>query len=417
MLKRGGTRGSWWSVAVLAGGACLGAGCGNGTSGSGGSGGGGGGGGGGGDFSPPQVVVQFPFSSTALTDAPTLALTIAATDASSVTEVRVAGTPATNALGLWKATVPLPIGARILNVQAEDSRGNTNSSAATLTVQRQAELWIEPAAITFDTGRGEALVLDIATRSLIGVDPVTGLRRLRSNSQTGTGPTLVDPRDIQFVDALDAVAVTDQAAVLLVNLGTGARTTLSSPSVGSGDPPGDLFGVALDGPRNRLLVLDAQRAELTAVDLSSGARTAISSATVGTGPSLAQARRIALDLVRNRALVSLAGSNELLSVNLATGARATFVTAGVPALVSPADLIVNVNRDELLIADPSAQTLFRVTLATGARSTLSGPGGTIPWNHPVGVTLHLGSVPLVVDSELDAVFLVGADNGVRLALS
>lgn len=383
-----------------------------------------GGGGGGNDDDAPVAAIQFP-PSGCLTDAAQVELSIAVVDETAVALVRVGGVPAVLGLdSLWRVSVPLQEGNNTIRVETRDSRGNSNSVAAQLSIRREGSLWVDPSAIAFDSLAGEALVLDPPQRALFGVQPFTGVRTLLTGPGIGSGPLFPDARDVDFLASRHAAVVTDGQldAVILVDLTSGVRSTLSSPGIGGGPTPFDLHGIVVDEARNRALVVDDVRAELMAVDLSTGERSTVSADLVGSGPALIGPRRVALDLTRNRALVTVALSRAILAVDLASGNRTLFsgATAGAgPAFVSPFDLIVDPFRDRALVVDPDARAVFDVTLATGTRQIFSAAavGAGPVWLRPAAVTLHLGGVPLVVDSGLDTLVQVGALSGDRLVLS
>jgi len=392
--------------------------CGNGGSGSGGN-----PPGPGGDQAAPLAVIQFP-PDGCLTDAAQVSLAIAVTDETGVELVRAGGVTAVlDSDSRWKVTVPLQEGESFVHVATRDTLGNSNSSAARISIRRESALWIEPSAVAFDELAGQALVLDPALRALFRVD-LSGVRSVLSSPGVGSGVPFADPRDVDHVASRNAAVVTDGQldAVVLVDLSTGARTTLSSSSIGGGPGFLDLHGVAVDAPRDRVLVVDEIRSELMAVDLASGERSTVSSDSVGNGPPLIGPRRIGIDVARNRALVTVALSRSILAVDLANGNRSVLsggTTGAGPAFVTPFDLVVDLFRDRALVADPGAGALFAVDLATGERQILSSPFTVIgpPWLAPSGVALHLGAAPLVVDPSVDALFEVGATSGERVVLS
>jgi hypothetical protein len=162
-----------------------------------------------GDQAAPLAAIQFP-PSGGLTDAPDVSLVIAATDVSGVVSVGVAGVAAFRGQdSLWRVSVPLNPGDNTLSVETRDTLGNTATRAASLTIRREGELWIEPSAIAFDTLTGEALVLDPASSALFGASPDTGARRLLSGAGRGIGQPMHDARDVDCVPGRNAAVVTD----------------------------------------------------------------------------------------------------------------------------------------------------------------------------------------------------------------
>ncbi|HEX6884798.1 MAG TPA: hypothetical protein VF530_15595 [Planctomycetota bacterium] len=376
-----------------------------------------------GDTTAPLAVVQFP-PDRSLTDAPRVGFTVSAADPSGVAAVLVAGQSASvGPDGLWRVSVPLAPGTQTLRVETRDTLDNRNAAAAQVTVKREDALWIEPAAVAFDTLSAEALVLDASATALYGVDPFSGQRTLRSGPGLGTGPLFSQGRDVEFLATRGAALVTDGASdsIFLVQLVSGARSILSGGSIGGGPSFIDPHGIAADEVRNRALVLDAVRAELIAVDLSTGARSTLSSATLGTGPSLDGTRRIVYDPARNRALLTSALSPVILAVDLDNGNRSLFSGGGAgsgPAFVALADLVLDRFQDRLVVTDAGVPGVFEVD-ALGTRRLISGGGVASgpAFLAPAGVSLYLNSVPLVIDRALDALFEVAAVTGNRRILT
>lgn len=376
-----------------------------------------------GDSVAPLAVVQFP-PDRSLTDAPRVGLTISVADGTGVASVQVAGLGASvGPDGLWRVSVPLALGTQTLRVETRDTLGNVNAAAAQVTIKREDALWIEPAAVAFDTLSAEALVLDAAAAALYGVDPFSGQRSLRSGPGLGTGPLFTQGRDVEFLATRGAALVTDDAtnSIFLVQLASGARSILSGGAIGGGSSLLDLSGIAADEVRNRALVLDEVQAALLAVDLTTGARSTLSSATIGTGPTLSGARRIVYDLTRNRALLTSTLSPVILAVDLDNGNRSVFSGGAVgsgPAFVALADLAFDRFQDRLVVADAGVPGLFEVD-ALGTRRLISGGGVASgpTFLAPAGVSLYLNSVPLVIDRALDALFDVAAVTGNRRILT
>lgn len=376
-----------------------------------------------GDSVAPLAVVQFP-PDRSLTDAPRVGLTISVADGTGVASVEVAGQAAAQGPdGLWRVSVPLALGTQTLRVETRDTLGNGIAAAAQVTIKREDALWIEPAAVAFDTLMAEALVLDSAAAALYGVDPFSGQRSLRSGPGLGTGPLITLGRDVEFLPTRGAALVTDAAtdSIFLVQLASGARSILSGGAIGGGPGFIDPHGIAADEVRNRALVLDEVRAELLAVDLSTGARSTLSSATIGSGPTLSGARRIVYDSARNRALLTSALSAVILAVDLDNGNRSVFsggAAGSGPAFVALADLAFDRFQDRLVVADAGVPGVFEVD-ALGTRRLISGGGVASgpAFLAPAGVSLYLNSVPLVIDRALDALFDVAAVTGNRRILT
>jgi DNA-binding beta-propeller fold protein YncE len=107
-----------------------------------------------------------------------------------------------------------------------------------------------------------------------------------------------------------------------IDLATGARSLISGNDVTLGLGPQINFpqDVALDLPRNRVLVTESSINAVVAVDLSSGRRTILADAATGVGPALHYPMSIALDPGRERAFV--VDRNGVIVIELSSGRRA-----------------------------------------------------------------------------------------------
>lgn len=128
------------------------------------------------------------------------------------------------------------------------------------------------------------MVLDADLPGLIGVDRLTGQRRTVSGGAFGVGPSFSDPRcmvlEPSVVDCASTALVADKlpgapAAILRVNLVTGARTILSDPDHGSGPDMLDPIAIEIDlrSIEASAIVLDAELQAIFSVDLFTGNRT------------------------------------------------------------------------------------------------------------------------------------------------
>jgi hypothetical protein len=121
--------------------------------------------------------------------------------------------------------------------------------------------------------------------------------------------------------------------VFTINLATGAQTVISGgdSNVGTGPDLIQPSGIVLDNSTGtlRALVSDYSVPGIFAVDLATGARTVLSSASVGTGTALEAPNGLALDATNNRLFV---GDNQtspyvgrVYEVNLTNGNRTAIV--------------------------------------------------------------------------------------------
>jgi sugar lactone lactonase YvrE len=245
-----------------------------------------------------------------------------------------------------------------------------------------------------DSGSGKVLEIvdmDLATKETVivptGVTPDNTL-------------SLDNPFDIEINSAANVAYVsdTDRAAIITLDLDTGARTLLSDNTISVAASDIEFVavkGIILDAANNRLLVSDSGKKAIIAVALDTGARTLISDSTIEVDNStfdFTSLRYIALDAANNRALV-LDGST-LAAVNLATGARTILSDSSIGSgidLSGNSDLTIDIAGNRALVADPSRDAVIAVDLDTGMRTVLvdrSTPvEGIDGFHNPFGITI------------------------------
>jgi DNA-binding beta-propeller fold protein YncE len=138
------------------------------------------------------------------------------------------------------------------------------------------------------------------------------------------------------------------------------------------------LGVSLDALGNRLLVVDYDLDALLLVDIASGIRTTVSAPGIpDSNEPLDFPRRVAFDPALDRALIGDIGRNAVMAVDLATGIRSVLSSVTVPVdggpIRAPMPLTVDAAGDRLIVADPgmgSGMRFIEVNLATGTAATI-----------------------------------------------
>jgi hypothetical protein len=150
-----------------------------------------------------------------------------------------------------------------------------------------------------------ALVGDASLRAIVAVDLVTGAREILSASTHGQGPLFVTPNGLALMGGHVLVLDASLNTLYSVDLVNGDRVVVSSASVGFGSGFVSPSGVAFDTAAWEALVTQPTPAPvmLVRVDPLTGDRAVASSSLVGLGPVLAYPSGIAYDGARARVLV------------------------------------------------------------------------------------------------------------------
>lgn len=251
-----------------------------------------------------------------------------------------------------------------------------------------------------------AVVADPSAGVLLAVDLASGARTVLSGESVGSGPAFGQPRAVIF-DAGDEVAgvaarflVVDAelGALFAVDAATGNRSVISDASTGTGPDLGAPVSVTLEldaaGPTGRALVLDSNPAALVAVDLETGAREEISGPSTGDGAPLNAPLSVTLELRKaaapmppmdedapdagpapayeptGYALVAHAGAGAVLAIELTTGRRTELFATGIgkgPVLDQPRAVWLDPEHERMVIADQGLDALVLADRETGDR--------------------------------------------------
>ncbi len=365
-----------------------------------------GGSGGAPDRLPPTGSIVFPPRGS-LTEAISVPVVGSAADDRGVASVNVGAVAAQSADGFltWRADVPLAPGVNVLAALATDDAGNLGPLPSA-SVTRTGIVPAGPGAVALAPD-GRALVLDATLRALFLVDLATGEREKAPESAPAPGA----PSGLAVEGGRAFLCDTLERAVGAIDLASGRWIVLSDDLRGTGDPLQRPQALALL-PGDRAAVADAIAAAVVIVDLATGDRTTLA--------SLAFAPvAVARDAPNDRILVL--GADRLLALDPVTGAS-TVVSApgkgGGPLLQGANALAVDPATGAAFVADGVLATVIAVDPVSGNRVALSGPsaGGGIPFSLPRGIALS-GTRLLVPDPLLDGLFSVDRATGERALVS
>ncbi|MGI9295577.1 MAG: cadherin-like beta sandwich domain-containing protein, partial [Pseudomonadales bacterium] len=204
------------------------------------------------DTQAPTAKINFP-TAQALTTADSITVTGTAADpeGNTISSVTVNGAAATSTNGFanWAATVSLTAGDNTITVETADDQGNSEASAASITIKNEVAL-LNPNDIALDSAASRALLVDEVLRAVIAVDLGTGQRSVVSGVEQGSGTVFNTPSTIALDSTNNRVLVGDGTQILAVSLATGDRSVFTD--LGAGNQALDL---TLDENNSRVLVV------------------------------------------------------------------------------------------------------------------------------------------------------------------
>jgi hypothetical protein len=288
---------------------------------------------------------------------------------------------------------------------------------------------IQPTSMILDSPNARLLVADEALHAVVGIDLASAVGSTVVDGNTGlarfASPTalVLDSAANRLFFLESGRVVSFPAAVLSVDLTTGARFILSGPALPNGVLPLTTpMEMALDSPRTRLLVTERDPKDVKAVDTGSGLRSIVSSDTVPNALNpFATPLGILVDGVSDRGLVASSGfgiGSSVLAMNLATGARSA-VAANTVTMPGPKLLALDAVRNRVLVADELRQALLAFDLtsgAIGALTDLNDPDN--PIDAPYGIAFDPAKqIAYLVESNFAAVLAVDLVTGRHVYLA
>lgn len=314
--------------------------------------------------------------------------------------------------------------------------------AGTTWAQGTGPAFNSPAGIASDGGFN-LLIVDEGLDAVVQVNPVSGDRSVISDNNMGSsGVPFSGPVGIALQNASEAFIVDRNLdAVLSVDLSTGNRQLLSgcpivtdpcsvSP-VGSGLGFGDPVGIAILNPTSLLVVdIGNGRNALIQVNIATGNRTIISSPTVGSGPPFLTPLSVTASALGD-IFVADTTLDAVVGVDPITGARSiisgcpqgddpcpeSLVGSG-PAFLRILSIAAETPRS-LIVTDVDLGAVVRVNIGTGDRIIVSDAStgqGPVFFN-PVGLTVDSNGVIFVADAGHGAIFRVDPVSGNRSIVS
>ncbi|ACY12819.1 hypothetical protein [Haliangium ochraceum] len=401
-----------------------------------------------GDGVAPTVRISFPPPSS-LTDSDSVIVRGTAADVDGIAELRINGTAVQTSdnFANWTATITLSHGANAIAVESEDIYGNSDASAAAISVVQSKNFLDAPLAIAADPANGRALVMDELASALLSVNYTTGERVIVSDDATGAGPEFGRPSAIALDSAGNRAFVLDGLSVLQVDLTSGERKLVTDEDTDTDDPLVEPRDLVYDPTGARLLLLDVDDPDqpvtvLYAVDIESGDRTALPEEIVPAGAlppvdTLRQPQSMAIDATGNRIILAATDvetdperpSRALFSVDLETGLATVFstnATADQGPLLNPLPSIAydaSITPGRVLALSDSNDTVLSIDTQSGIRTVVSDDDATPGQKLSVPTALALDAPEggtarvLVVDRGIDMVLAVNIATGERTVLS
>jgi len=249
--------------------------------------------------------------------------------------------------------------------------------------------------ITAASGTADVYLIDNATKAVIHVDVINGARTTISSPSVGTGPSLENPKSALFVEAHESLYVFDDSldSIIAIDVATGDSQVVSSDALGAGPTLNGARDIAHDVNRDVLYVSSPSSDGIISVSIQTGMRTLVAGTSVGTGPAISSVRDIEFDESLDRIIAYTPNGARLLTVDPTTGTRTelqsfTWTTAN--------DVTYNPITQKAWI-HTEEEVVMSYDLPTGNTQILHsfafpGHGVLIPTNGPLAYDSHRDSI-------------------------
>ncbi len=265
------------------------------------------------------------------------------------------------------------------------------------------------ATVNLDTGGG----------GVIRIDPVTGDRTIISGFGVGSGPSglffngiTADNRGNINVSASDS-GFLDEASIIKIDSETGDQTILSSSSVGSGLPLGNVQ-LAMEWQNGKLI---AGRTRLFEIDTVTGDRELISSALApsqGTGDTFS-AFGLTIDQ-SDQILITDAAIGGVIGIDPTTGDRALVSQdpdqGSGPGFSAPTGIIIDRINGSVYVSDFEFGQIVTVDLVTGDRTNIYTSSRLAPFDLEQTLDGNLITIDRTDDEQLLSIDPVSLDTNV-----
>ena len=171
-------------------------------------------------------------------------------------------------------------------------------------------LLANPVDVAIDLNARIAYVMDAQLDTLFAIELASGLRRAVATSLDRATGLALGPDGVAYV-------AVNGSEISRVDIATGQKSIVA----GSGPRPGSIGDIAFDARFGRVIALDIFPPRVIAIDAATGARTEVSSATLGGGPIAKQPHGIHVDASRQVAYVTDNLYDAVIAVDLLSGYR------------------------------------------------------------------------------------------------
>jgi hypothetical protein len=280
----------------------------------------------------------------------------------------------------------------------------------------------------YDPVAGRLLLMDGIVDRMLAVDPRTGDRMVVSGPGVGTGPAFASAIGLELDPANGRAWVFNRSfefvpgsgALLGVDLASGNRSVVSSPTVGSGPWPAYESKMSRAPDGQRLLVACWMDEVVLGIDLASGHRAIVSDAASALGTPWTAVWDVAVG-VDGRAWAGSSADGRIFAFDPASGAHAAVAAPPADDRGEVFDVELDLAHDRLLAADDRRAAILALPLSGGearvwVRNSI---GGGSPFRRSLvaGVAVDRSGRAWMVDGEQAELVAVGLADGVRTPVS
>lgn len=238
-----------------------------------------------------------------------------------------------------------------------------------------------PTSLALDSDHNRLIIIE--SQAVYSLSLTDGSVKVISNHSTpNTQHYLTSLEDIVLDKSLNRALATDNNSLIEIDLSSGIAKVISDYRTSPSVEWNNVKDLVLDSLNNRALVVSSSTSKnqgaLIAVDLNTGERTFLSTPTQPNSLSpLSMPSHLAMDTMKNRVLVTQNYPSAVIAIDLASGNREILSDDSIPdktsqvIFESPLSLVADKSLSTLYLMDETSNSLFSIARNTSQRNLIS----------------------------------------------
>tara|TARA_Y100000296_G_scaffold52180_1_gene59769 strand:+ start:127 stop:1410 length:1284 start_codon:yes stop_codon:yes gene_type:complete len=238
--------------------------------------------------------------------------------------------------------------------------------------------------------------------------------------KNNSAPLFVGTFDIRVTNDNKYAFVVDNSRDTLykVDIATGIKTIIFSPTIGTGESISSMNGIHLNESENRAYITDNSKDALVVIDLETSVSSVVSNSSKGSGTNFSNITCVVVDKNEDYAYVADRSVDRIFKIDISTGNR-TLLTPSIDIIYG---MDLSSDQDSLYFVERSLKKVNVINLSTEIMNTISENqlGDTNLYNTPHGLAvdpLDSNFVYVMNQGGSDTLFKVDITTGEKSLIS